>query len=73
MTKVKVSKDLMELLIENFMFNLESTIVDIDDDEYEEIKKYFNEIKNLVDKNNLDVDIEDIDIYENDDDDYEEE
>lgn len=72
MTKVKVSKDLMELLIENFMFNLESTIVDIDDDEYEEIKKYFNEIKNLVDKNNLDVDIEDIDIYENDDD-YEEE
>ena len=72
MTKVKVSKDLMELLIENFMFNLESTIVDIDDDEYEEIKKYFNEIKNLVDKNNLDVDFEDIDIYENDDD-YEEE
>ena len=72
MGKVKVSKGLMELLIENFMFNLESTIVDIDDDEYEEIKKYFNEIKNLVDKNNLDVDIEDIDIYENDDD-YEEE
>ena len=36
MSKLGVSKELLELLIENFMFNLESTIVDIDDDDYED-------------------------------------
>ena len=64
MSKLGVSKELLELLIENFMFNLESTIVDIDDDDYEELTKHFSEIKELVGANGLNVDIDDIDIYE---------
>lgn len=64
MSKLGVSKELLELLIENFMFNLESTIVDIDDDDYEELTKHFSEIKELVGANGLNVDIDDIDMYE---------
>lgn len=64
MSKLGVSKELLELLIENFIFNLESTTVDIDDDDYEELTKHFSEIKELVGANSLNVDIDDIDIYE---------
>ena len=56
MCKVNMSKELAELLIDDYLFNLDGMVIDMPDEAFEELKELFNELKDVVEKYNLEVD-----------------
>ena len=56
MCKVQMSKELAELLIDGYLFNLDGMVMDMPDESFEELKNLFEELKSVVKKYKLGVD-----------------